>query len=471
MKRVGKVKFFIALILLLAFTYVTFFGVSFDNYYGDIRTSHFGIKSASEIRWGIDISGGVEAVFTPEIDEKKISNDDMDAAKKIVETRLVNHNITDYEVFVDYEQHHVVVRFPQGASKDEQFDAQEVVDEIGQMATLRFYKDTPDAETVKSNPDSLKSSLVLTGDDVDDAQAGYDQENNQPIVFLTLKNSGKSKFAAATQAQMGKQISIWMDNNMISAPTVQAQINDGKAQITGMESYEAAKELADNINAGALPFAVSADGSKLQIIAPTLGSDALQVMVIAAVIAFIIICLIMIFMYRLPGVIACVTLLGQAAIIVACVSGFFDTWESFTLTVPGIAGMILSIGMGVDSNVITSERIKEEIRNGKTLDSAIDKGYSNAFSSILDGNVTNVLVAIVLMAAFGTTDGIFYKLFSWILGLFTSSIAGSIYSFGYTLIVGVIANFVMAVFWSKILLKGIAKFKCMRKLWLYGGAK
>ncbi len=471
MKRVGKVKFFIALILLLAFTYVTFFGVSFDNYYGDKNTFHFGIKSASEIRWGIDISGGVEAVFTPEIDEDKISEADMDAAKKIVETRLVNHNITDYEVFVDYDQHHVVVRFPQGASKDEQFDPQEVVNEIGQMANLRFYKDTPDAETVKSNPDSLKSSLVLTGDDVDDAQAGYDQQTNEPIVFLSLKSSGKAKFASATKEQMGKQISIWMDDLMISAPTVQAEINDGKAQITGMESYEAAKELADNINAGALPFAVSADSSKLQIIAPTLGSDALQVMVIAAVIAFAIICLIMLFKYRLPGFIACITLMGQAAVMVAAASGFFDTWESFTLTVPGIAGMILSIGMGVDSNVITSERIREELANGKTLDSAIDKGYSNAFSAILDGNVTNVLVAIVLMGAFGTTDGIFYKLFSWVLGFFTSSIAGSIYSFGYTLIVGVIANFIMAVFWSKILLKGIARFKAFRKPWLYGGAK
>jgi protein-export membrane protein SecD len=262
-----------------------------------------------------------------------------------------------------------------------------------------------------------------------------------------------------------------MDDLMISAPTVQAEINDGKAQITGMESYEAAKELADNINAGALPFAVSADSSKLQIIAPTLGNDALQVMVIAAVIAFAIICLIMLFKYRLPGFIACITLMGQAAVMVAASSGFFDTWESFTLTVPGIAGMILSIGMGVDSNVITSERIREELANGKTLDSAIDKGYSNAFSAILDGNITNVLVAIVLMGAFGTTDGIFYKLFSWVLGFFTSSIAGSIYSFGYTLIVGVIANFIMAVFWSKILLKGIARFKVFRKPWLYGGAK
>ena len=238
-----------------------------------------------------------------------------------------------------------------------------------------------------------------------------------------------------------------------------------------MANNEEAKELADKINAGALPFALTADEDKLQIITPTLGSEALQVMVLAAAIAFVVICLIMIFRYRLPGVVACIALVGQAAGMIACVSGFFDTWNSFTLTIPGIAGMILSIGIAVDANVITTERIKEELANGKTLDSAIDKGFSNAFGAILDGNITNVLVAIVLMGAFGTTDGIFYKLFSWILRFFTPSITGAIYSFGYTLLVGVIVNFVMGVFASRIMLKGLSRFKVLRNPWLYGGAK
>lgn len=463
MKRVGKVKFFIVIALLFLFTYATFFGFSVDNYYGDTNTFHFGIRGASDIRWGIDISGGVEAVFSPDIEESKITDANMDAAKKIIETRLVNKNITDYEVFVDYDKHQVVVRFPQSQDSETEFDAQEVVNELGETASLTFYK----------NNEREASNIVITGKDVKKAESGFSEEANGYVVYLTLNKSGVSKFSAATKelAASGGTIAIYMDDTMISNPTVNTQITGNSCYIEGMANNEEAKELADKINAGALPFALTADEDKLQIITPTLGSEALQVMVLAAAIAFVVICLIMIFRYRLPGVVACIALVGQAAGMIACVSGFFDTWDSFTLTIPGIAGMILSIGIAVDANIITTERIKEELANGKTLDSAIDKGFSNAFGAILDGNITNVLVAIVLMGAFGTTDGIFYKLFSWILRFFTPSITGAIYSFGYTLLVGVIVNFVMGVFASRIMLKGLSRFKVLRNPWLYGGAK
>lgn len=460
MKRKGKVKFFVVLALLVAFIYAAFFGVSVSNYYGDKETFHFGIKGASDIRWGIDISGGVEAVFAPDIKDKKITKANMDAAKEIIETRLVNKNITDYEVFVDYDKHQVVVRFPQSSEADEQFDAQEVVNELGETAQLKFCK----------NQDT--SNTILTGNDVQHAEAGY-IDGTGYVVNLTLKSSGVSKFSAATKELAASKgtISIWMDETMVSNPTVNTQITDKNCYIEGMESSEAANELANKINAGSLPFALTTDNEMLQIITPTLGNEALQVMLVAAVIAFTLICLIMIIRYRMCGIIACITLLGQAAGMVACVSGFFDSWNSFTMTVPGIAGMILSIGMGVDANVITSERIREEFANGMTIDGAISRGFQNASSSIIDGNVTNVLVAIVLMGAFGTTEGFFYKLFSWVLRYFSTSITGAIYSFGYTLLVGVIVNFIMAVFASRVLLTGISQFKPFRKPWLYGGAK
>lgn len=458
MKRKGKIKFFIVLAILLAFIYSAFFGFSLDNYYGDKNTFHFGIKGAKDIRWGIDINGGVEAVFAPDIDEKKITDENMDAAKEIIETRLVGKNITDYEVFVDYDKHQVVVRFPQ--KNGEEFDAQKVVNELGETAQLKFCKNTD------------TNSVILTGDDVKKAEAGY-IDGTGYVVNLTLKSSGVSKFSAATKelAAAGGTISIWMDETQISNPTVKTQITSDQCYIEGMEDNEAASELANKINAGSLPFALTTDNDMLQIVSPTLGNEALVVMVYAGVIAFIIICLIMIFKYRLCGVIASLTLLGQAAAIIACISGFFDSWDSFTLTIPGIAGMILSIGMGVDANVITFERIKEEFQNGKTIDGALDKGYSNAMSSIIDGNLTNVLVAIVLMGAFGTTEGFFYQIFSFVLNFFSTSITGSIYSFGYTLLVGVVVNFIMGIFASKLLLKGISQFKVLRRPWLYGGAK
>ena len=460
MKRKGKVKFFVVLALLLAFCYTAFFGVSIDNYYGDTNTFHFALKGAKDIRWGIDISGGVEAVFSPDIEDAEITDENMDSAKEIIETRLVNKNITDYEVFVDYEKHQVVVRFPQPSDSAEKFDAQQVVNDLGETAQLTFCRNT-DTE-----------SIILTGDDVEKAEGGY-IDGTGYVVNLTLKSSGVSKFSKATKelAAESGTISIWMDDIQVSNPKVNEQIDSKTCYIEGMESAEAAQELADKINAGALPFALTTDNDMLQIITPTLGNEALTVMLYAGVIAFAIICLIMITRYRLNGVVASIALLGQAAALIACISGFFDGWDSFTLTVPGIAGIILSIGMGVDTNVITSERIREEFLNGKTIDGAIQKGYQNALSSIIDGNVTNVLVAIVLMGAFGTTESFFYKIFSWVLSFFTTSITGSIYSFGYTLLIGAIVNLIMAVFVSKALLVGTSKFKVLRNPWLYGGAK
>ena len=460
MKRKGKVKFFVVLALLLAFCYTAFFGVSIDNYYGDTNTFHFALKGAKDIRWGIDISGGVEAVFSPDIEDAEITDENMDSAKEIIETRLVNKNITDYEVFVDYEKNQVVVRFPQPSDSAEKFDAQEVVNDLGETAQLTFCRNT-DTE-----------SVILTGDDVEKAEGGY-IDGTGYVVNLTLKSSGVSKFSNATKelAAESGTISIWMDDIQVSNPKVNEQINSKTCYIEGMESAEAAQELADKINAGALPFALTTDNDMLQIITPTLGNEALTVMLYAGVIAFAIICLIMITRYRLNGVVASIALLGQAAALIACISGFFDGWDSFTLTVPGIAGIILSIGMGVDTNVITSERIREEFLNGKTIDGAIQKGYQNALSSIIDGNVTNVLVAIVLMGAFGTTESFFYKIFSWVLSFFTTSITGSIYSFGYTLLIGAIVNLIMAVFVSKALLVGTSKFKVLRNPWIYGGAK
>ena len=463
MKRKGKVKFFVVLALLLAFIYAAFVGISINNYYGDTNTFHFGIKSAKDIRFGIDINGGVEAVFSPDIKDTKITDENMDAAKEIIETRLVNHNITDYEVYVDYDKHQVVVRFPQ-KNGEEEFDAQEVVAELGETALLKFCK----------NDDT--SAVILTGKDVANAQPGYDdgQGGGTPgyIVSLTLKESGVSKFSAATKELAGNgTISIWMDDTQVSNPSVNEQITSKNCQITGMANSEEAIALANKINAGALPFALTTDNDMLQIVSPTLGSEALRVMVIAAIIAFALICVIMISRYRLCGVVAAITLAGQAAGMIACVSGFFDGVDSFTLTIPGIAGMILSIGMGVDANVISFERIRDEFKNGRTIDGAINKGFSTALSSIIDGNITNVLVAIVLMGAFGTTEGFFYKIFSPVLQWFSTSITGSIYSFGYTLLVGVIVNFVMGVFATRVLTMGISQFKVLRKPWLYGGAK
>ena len=186
---------------------------------------------------------------------------------------------------------------------------------------------------------------------------------------------------------------------MISNPQVSDHITDGIATISGIGDYAANLSLANLINSGALPFDIEVKSSGT--INPTMGEKALDVMVIAGAIAFVLISLFMLLYYRLPGFVAIISLLGQVAGSIAAVSGYFGFLNSFTLTLPGIAGIILSIGMGVDANIITAERIKEEILAGKTIDGAIERGSKSSFWAIFDGNVTVIIVSIVLMGVFG----------------------------------------------------------------------
>ncbi len=454
-KRVGKPVFFIVAALVIAFTLTSFFGI--DDYYGDTRKLY--IKGANDIRWGIDISGGVEAIFSPDKQDKDITNSDMDSAKEIIETRLVHNNITDYEVYTDYDSHQLIVRFP-WQSDEENYDPTEAINELGETALLTFYKGQNNSGAV-----ALQGSA-----DIKNANAAYDQENGY-IVALELTEQGTTKFAAATKEQLDNYISIYMDDTMISCPKVNTVITNGQAIITGMADADEATDLANKINAGSLPFALTVDNSKLQVISPILGEEALKVMLVAGIVALGLICVLMIIRYRLPGVIACIALFGQVGGMIACVSGYLPGISSFTLTLPGIAGIILSIGFGVDANVISAERIKEEFKNGKTIDGAVTQGFSNSFSSILDGNITNVIVAVILLAAFGTPDSVLTRVFNFVFPFLSASVTGNIYSFGYTLLTGVVFNFIMGVFASRLMLMSISRFKVFRKPWLYGGNK
>lgn len=456
MKKARKSTFFIVAVLILIFTGLTITG--FRTYYGDNENVY--IKGISDIRWGIDIQGGVEAVFTPDIAADQITSQQMDDAETILKVRLTNKNITDYELYKDTQHKQLIVRFP-WQSGTSSFDPEKAVSELGQTAVLTFCEGSENNETV-----------ILTGSkDVESAKAGYEDQNGY-VVQLKLTSSGKAKFASATARLKGQSISIWMDDNMISAPTVNDVINNGQAIISGNFDADSAKELADTINAGSLPFGLTVDNSKLNIVNPTLGQSSLEVMLIAGLAAFALIIIIMISIYRVPGIVATLALTCQMAGIFACISGFLPFFESFTLTIPGIAGIILSIGMGVDANVINSERVIDELYEGKTIDGAINTGYKRGFGAILDGNVTVIIVSVVLMGAFGPPSMIWAKILN-VLGmfLFSSSITGTIYSFGYTLLIGAIFNLLIGVFLSKIMIRSISQLKPLRKPQLFGGAK
>lgn len=468
MKRMPKPVFFIVTVLTLLFTYFAFFGIS--TTYGDIKTVI--VKGSEDIRLGIDIRGGVDVTFTPATDEiGSVTNEQLAAAQAAIEQRMISGNITDYEIYADTNNKRIIVRFP-WRSDETNFDPEAAIEELGATALLTFREGYETDE--QGLPSGVtKENVILTGNDVKSARAVVDTEKNEPVVQLELESSGVEKFAEATTRLSAESpkgyISIWMDDDMISYAQVQAALTDGSAIITGGFTPESAQTLANRIEAGALPF--NLETSNFSTISPTLGQGALEAMIIAGIIAFVLVAIFMIVIYRLPGLVSVIALAGQMAGSIAAVSGFFPFFSSFTLTLPGIAGIILSLGMGVDANVISAERIKEEIRSGKSIDGALNAGYERAFSAIFDGNITMVIVAIVLMGAFGPPASLFSQLLSPIFFMFGPVAAGTIYSFGYTLLVGVIFNFIFGVTASKLMLKSISRFSFFRKPQYYGGDK
>ncbi len=464
MKQVKKPVFFVVFLLIAVFSYFTIAG--FSTYYGDIETVH--IRGIDDIRWGIDIRGGVDVTFTP-TEDYDATNEEMDSARAIIETRLVGNNITDYEIYVDYNSDRIICRFPWQAN-DESFDPEAAVKELGETAMLTFRKGFSGELAESQTYEDLE--LVLSGADVAKATAYYDTHDNIYAVSLELNESGKESFKnATTEAYANKgRISIWMDDTEISAPTVNAVIADGLATISGsFETYEDAYDLATKINGGALPFKLVTDS--FSTISPTLGTGARDAMAISGLIAFALISIMMIVMYKLPGAVAVISLAGQVAGTFAAVTGFFSFNDSFTLTIPGIAGIILAVGMGVDANVITNERIKEELRSGKTIDGALYTGFKRAFAAIFDGNITMLIIAVILMGAFGTPDSICSIILTPIFTWFGVSTAGSIYSFGYTLAVGVVLNFLFGIFTTRLMTMSLSRFRVFRNPALYGGKK
>ena len=460
MKTKGRAWHLIVTVLLIAvFAFTAFFGAS--STYGDVTTTY--IKGARDIRFGVDIKGGVNVTFLPS-DGFDATDEQLDAAQSVIENRLVALNITDYELYADYNQDSLILEFP-WQSDETRFDPEAAIQEIGTTAYLTFREGT-----------SADGQLILDGASVENATAQYGPVTSggasEYYVALEFDSEGAAAFGEATTRlyQEGGSIGIWLDDENISVAAVNAAITDGRAVITGSGfTRDDVVTLARQINSGALPFALTVDS--YSTISPTLGENSLEAMVFAGIVAFALIFVIMTVMYRLPGLLACVGLLGQVAATLAFVSGYFPVFNSFTLTLPGIAGIILAIGMGVDANVITAERIKEELRNGKSLPGALKSGFARGLTPVIDGNVTIVIVAVVLMGAFGPTDGIFARLLNVVFFAFGASTAGTIYAFGYTLLTGVLLNFVFGVFATRVMIAGAASIKALQNPWLYGADK
>ncbi len=414
--KINKGTFFVVLIIITAILLCAFYGVSIGS---------FKINGAKSIRFGIDIRGGAEATFVPKDLDRAPTKSELESTRTILETRLDDKNILDRDVTVDKNNGEVIVRFP-WKSDEKDFNPQQAISEIGETALLTFRDSS--------------GKILLEGGDVKHSSAAVDPNTHENVVQLEFNKNGAIKFEEATKALVGQQMGIYMDETLISNPMVNQAITGTQAVITGMQNADEAKELSNKINSGALPF--SLESKNYSTISPTLGNGALNIMIYAGLIAFAIVCLFMILYYRLPGFVACIGLTLQMALQILAVSV-----PQITLTLPGIAGIILSIGMGVDTNIIISERIKEEINDGKTISAAIATGYKRAFSAVFDGNITTVLVAVVLMI-FGS---------------------GAMLSFGYTLLTGVLLNFISGITCSKLLVTSLSRYNVFKKNFLYGG--
>ena len=437
----------IGLILLLAvmcfLLYTAVFGIGEDQ-----------DGSMENIRLGLDLAGGVSITYQAVGDETP-SDEDMDDTVYKLQRRVEQYS-TEAQVYREGTDR-INVEIP-GVT-----DANAILEQLGRPGSLYFIRqkdaDGNDNYTLNSSTyqyelasgktiASLEESgdIVLEGTDVASAQAGYqtDSMNNQQVVVeLTFTDAGKEKFAAATKEAYanGESIGIYYDGSFISVPTVQAEITNGQAVITGESTIEDAENLASTIRIGGLK--VELEELRSNVVGAQLGQSAITTSLRAGAIGLALVIIFMIAVYFLPGVAASFALLTYVGLLVLVLVGF-----DVTLTLPGIAGILLSIGMAVDANVIVFARIREELGNGKSVRQAVDAGYSKALSAIIDGNVTTLIAAAVL----------------GVLG------SGSVKGFAQTLAIGIILSMFTALFVTKWYMNCFYNLFAQDKKW-YGVGK
>ena len=358
---------------------------------------------SNSIKQGLDLQGGthvvLQAVDTPEL---KVDDDAVNRSVKIIERRVNELGLTE-PVIQRQGKDRIIVELP-GVK-----DPDKAIAMLGRTALLEF-KD-------------VSGKTVLTGKDLKDAKEQISQ-GNQSVVGLEFSDEGGKKFADLTARNIGKPIAIVLDGEVLTNPVVQEAITGGRAQISGSRTMEEAEHLAILLRSGSLP--VKIEVMENRTVGPTLGQDSKEKSIKAFGIGVIGVFVFMILFYRLSGIVACIALLLYVMMLLLVMR-----YLNATLTLPGIAGIILSIGMAVDANVLIFERFKEEIRNGKTLRSAMDAGFNRPFVTIFDSNVTTLMAAVIL----------FY------LG------TGPIKGFAVTLAIGVILSMFSAITVTKFLLR------------------
>ncbi|ABP66796.1 protein-export membrane protein SecD [Caldicellulosiruptor saccharolyticus DSM 8903] len=409
MQNRSLAQFLIASLIIAFAFYIVFFGLNIGT------ASIPSVKDV--IRYGLDLKGGVYIVY--EAAKENPTKREMESAVQLIRTRLDMRNFYDATATLQGSKR-IRVEIP-GVK-----DPDEAIQYIGRTALIEF-----------KGP---QGDLIVSGRDVVDAYA--QQTAAGYVVALKFNKEGTKKFAEGTRKYLGQNIGIYLDGKLISNPTVEEEITNGEAIIRGMKDLEEAKTLAQQIKAGALPFALNVVESRA--IGPSLGNEALRTTLKAGIIGLLLVFLFMIIFYRLPGFIADIALVAYVVILVAIVG-----YAKITLTLPGIAGIILSAGMAVDANILIFARMKEELRAGKTLKAAMDAGFRRALNAVIDSNITTIIAGLVLLFL-GT---------------------GPIKGFAWTLTIGIVVSFFTAITVTRFLLVSIINTGFFKDMRWYGGKK
>ena len=411
MKKGNILKIVISLVIMILLAYLAIFGIKV----GDTTI----VKGIRDIKTGLDISGGVSIVYQAESEDgKEITPADLEKSKAVIQNRLEAKNIYDYIIRLDTNTNQINVEIPADTS-DTSVDPLAAVEGLDQTAVIQF-RDSD-------------GNVLLEGDDIESAQYSDDAVDSTgigtPHVILTFSQEGATKFAEATEELVGKEMPIYLDEECIASPLVNSKIDSSTAIITVGEGTYAekkatAEEYAMLIDSGSLPFNLNVVNK--EYIGPYVGQQALQVSIKAGAIALALVCIVMIIKYRLPGIVSTIALIIYTSLLLLIIAN-----TGTTMTLSGIAGLILSIGMAVDANVIIYERLKEELAKKLAYKKAFDKSFKNAMTTIIDGNITTIIVALVL----------------YLLG------SGMVKGFGIVLAIGVILSLFTAVVVTKFILK------------------
>jgi len=455
-----KIYLIISIVFILAFfagnlSYPRYFnrGVDFLNQKLSLKFPHF---PEIPFKLGLDLQGGTHLIYEADLSSiaENEKTNSMEGLRDVIERRVNLFGVR--EPVVQIQGQKLIVELA-GV-----IDPAQAINEIGKTPFLEF-KEQRDEEETKKILDKQKEiqgksmeevqkienlqliledpyfkSTPLTGKYLKKAELNFDQNTSKPLVSLEFNDEGAKIFEELTEKNVGKQLAIYIDQNPISAPVVQEKISGGKAQITGKFSIEEAKELTRNLNAGALPVPIKLISQ--QNVGPTLGKISLEQSLKAGIFGFLAILLFMIIFYRIPGIFASLSLL----IYVVYILTLFKL-ISVTLTLAGIAGFILSMGMAVDANILIFSRIREELNAGKTYLISIEEGSRRAWPAIRDGNFTTILVGLILF---------------W---LGTSFVKG----FALTLVIGNLVGLFTAIFITNSLLRCFSGDKSSRWIWLW----